>query len=338
MVEREAPYARARGCVRRRSWYHANVARTVWDDDDPPTEDAPTHVAKPPPIPPATPAPIARAAPGLPPLPRTTEMSAPSGHEPAWTNQGAGGDDDLSLDDPSDPPRRNSARAGWLCAALASAGLAASTATNLHERARMKADLAAARDEAAEHRRDLFRAQDLLAAVERDRAEKAAAAAQLSQKVAAHDAEREKTDRLIAELKSKVDAKDGEVSSEQNQITVNLVDQILFKSGDAELSPRGKQVLAKVGDVLKKLTDKQIMIGGHTDSRPIHTEQFPSNWELSSARAVNVVRYLQDVVGVDPARLTAAGYSQFHPRGRSLAKNRRIEILLVPAAIAVKKT
>src|SRR5581483_4299768 len=112
-------------------------------------------------------------------------------------------------------------------------------------------------------------------------------------------AEKEETDKVLAELRAKLDSKEGDVSSDASHITVNLVDQILFKSGDADLSPRGKEVLSKVGGVLKGLTDKQILIGGHTDDRSIHTPQFPSNWELSSARAVNVVRYLQDVAGVD---------------------------------------
>ena len=85
-----------------------------------------------------------------------------------------------------------------------------------------------------------------------------------------------------------------------------------------------------VGDVFKPLKDKQILVGGHTDDAPIHTARFPSNWELSTARAVNVVHFLADSVGVDPAKLTAAGYSQYHPRSSERAQNRRIEILLIP--------
>jgi len=85
------------------------------------------------------------------------------------------------------------------------------------------------------------------------------------------------------------------------------------------------------------LSDKQILIGGHTDDRPIHTAQFPSNWELSAARAVNVARYLAESVGVDPKHLTAAGFSEFHPRSKKeKSKNRRIEILLTPES-ALKK-
>ena len=82
------------------------------------------------------------------------------------------------------------------------------------------------------------------------------------------------------------------------------------------------------------MKDQQILVGGHTDDRPIHTERFASNWELSTGRAVNVARYLVETVGVDPHRVVAAGFSQFHPRGANRAKNRRIELLLTPSVDA----
>jgi chemotaxis protein MotB len=151
-------------------------------------------------------------------------------------------------------------------------------------------------------------------------------ASHVSQK-AAEDLEQQK---LIDELKKKIDAKEGDVSSANQIVTVHLADEILFASGEAELSKHGKEVLSRVGDVLKELKDKQILVGGHTDDQPIRTSRFPSNWELSTARAVNVVHHLTDTVGVDPHQLTAAGYSQYHPRGGDRAKNRRIEILLIP--------
>ena len=133
------------------------------------------------------------------------------------------------------------------------------------------------------------------------------------------------------DLRKKLDAKEGDVSSSGGIVTVHLESEILFPSGEAELSKRGKEVLARVGDVLKPLKDKQILVGGHTDDAPIHTARFPSNWELSTARAVNVVHFLADNAGVDPAKLTAAGYSQYHPRSADRAQNRRIEILLIPS-------
>jgi len=197
-----------------------------------------------------------------------------------------------------------------------------------------RADLARARDEAAEFRRDYFRAQALLSDVDKDRAAQAATLQQL----ATHVSERAVADlaqqKLIDDLKKKIDVKEGDVSSGGGIVTVRLADEILFASGEAELSKRGREVLGRVGDILKPLTDKQILVGGHTDDAPIHTARFPSNWELSTARAVNVVHFLVDVVGVDPRALTAAGYSQYHPRGPDRAHNRRIELQVIPALAA----
>ena len=156
-------------------------------------------------------------------------------------------------------------------------------------------------------------------------------ATHVSQKAAA-DLDQQK---LMDDLRKKLDAKPRATCRRGGGIvTVHLESEILFPSGEAELSKQGKEVLARVGDVLKPLQDKQILVGGHTDDAPIHTARFPSNWELSTARAVNVVHFLADTVGVDPAKLTAAGYSQYHPRGSNRAHNRRIELLLVPTVTA----
>lgn len=228
---------------------------------------------------------------------------------------------------PGPGPERRAPRGGllpWLLAALASAGAISLGVQRTEERRAARAEVAAARDEAAELRRRLFVTEDRLLAAERQRAAATADATTLKENAAARD-------ELISALRAQLDAKDGDVSQEKDRISVNLVDQILFKSGDASLSPRGKEVLSKVGQVLKQLEDKQILIGGHTDDRPIHTEQFPSNWELSAARAVNVARYLQETAGVDPHKLAAAAHGEFHPRSKKdKAKNRRIEILLTP--------
>jgi len=226
---------------------------------------------------------------------------------------------------------------GWLLFALTGAGLAAALARSLDEGEKAKVEVARARDEAAELRTSLFRAEDRFAKAETESKEKAAAAEALVAKASAQEAAHAETDSLIADLRSKLDAKDGEVSTEANRITVSLVDEILFPSAEAELSTRGQELLTKLGGVLKGLKDKQIVIGGHTDDMPIHTEEFPSNWELSAARAVNVVRHLVETVGVDPHRIAATGYSQYRPRSTKVkAKNRRIEVLLTPL-LDVKK-
>ncbi|MGQ0667981.1 MAG: OmpA family protein [Nitrospiraceae bacterium] len=124
----------------------------------------------------------------------------------------------------------------------------------------------------------------------------------------------------------------------RDRLTINMVDRILFDSGQAQIKPAGVKVLKQVGDVLKTVSDKQIRIEGHTDNVPISTklqDRFKTNWELSTARATTVVRYLIDHGGVNRQNLSAAGYadtralaSNDSEEGRS--SNRRIEIVLYP--------
>jgi chemotaxis protein MotB len=222
-------------------------------------------------------------------------------------------------------------RLPWLLALL----LAVLCATLLihigDQRRRDKDNLARARDESAEFRGAYFKEQATLADVDKDRAAQAATLQQLATHVAQKAAADLDQQKLMEDLRKKLDAKEGDVSSSAGIVTVHLESEILFASGESDLSKRGKEVLARVGDVLKPLKDKQILVGGHTDDASIHTARFPSNWELSTARAVNVVHFLADNAGVDPAKLTAAGYSQYHPRSTDRAQNRRIEILLIPS-------
>lgn len=124
----------------------------------------------------------------------------------------------------------------------------------------------------------------------------------------------------------------------RDRLTINMVDRVLFDSGQAQVKPAGVKVLKQVGDVLNKISDKQIRIEGHTDNVPISSklqDRFKTNWELSTARATTVVRYLIDQGGVDRQYLSAVGYADTHPlasndseEGRS--SNRRIEIVLYP--------
>ena len=138
--------------------------------------------------------------------------------------------------------------------------------------------------------------------------------------------------------------KEIEITKLANRLSVSMVDKILFPSGEAEITPAGLKVLQRVGNIIKNVEDKTIRVEGHTDNvsiRPSLQKQFPTNWELSTARATNVVRFLQDKVGMDPTRLQAVGFSEYHPLasndkpvGRS--KNRRIEIALLPMTSAPK--
>jgi chemotaxis protein MotB len=222
-------------------------------------------------------------------------------------------------------------RLPWLLFFLACSVVAALVATRLEERLDAQSDLMAARDErdmAQQQRASLARQLVSAHALVRVKDE---AASDLLHRTTTQLIAQQENEKIIRELRGKINDQDGEVSVEANRVRVDLVDRILFRSGDAELSLGGMKVLARVGSVLKTLDDKQILIGGHTDDQPIHTARFPSNWELSAARAVNVARFLTEEAGVDPARVAAAAYSQFHPRDRiARARNRRIEILLTP--------
>jgi chemotaxis protein MotB len=196
-----------------------------------------------------------------------------------------------------------------------------------------------------------------------------------------------------AELKAKADeasalqtklaeavGQNGEVTTADGAVKLELVDQILFPTGEAELTPSGKDVLAKVGAALKEVGDKQIWVQGHTDDQPIYPKKpgpaanhkdasrdaakelargkgkpdpkarpgkadpkakpetndavlaYVTNWELSAARALTVVHYLQDDAKVDPTRLAAVAFGQYRPISKTKAKNRRIEIVLYPRA------
>jgi chemotaxis protein MotB len=147
-------------------------------------------------------------------------------------------------------------------------------------------------------------------------------------------------DELVSDMQEEIKQGQIQITRMADRLSVSLVDRILFPSGEAEITPDGLKVLERVGKVLKGTEGKIIRVEGHTDSVAISTklrDRFPTNWELSTARASNVVRFLQDSVGIEPKRLRAVGLSSYHPvasnrtvSGRS--QNRRIEIGLLPEA------
>jgi chemotaxis protein MotB len=145
-------------------------------------------------------------------------------------------------------------------------------------------------------------------------------------------------EELSRSLKDEIAKGNITIQQVRDRLTINMVDRVLFDSGRADIKPAGLKVLKQVSDVLNKVADKQIRIEGHTDNVPISTklqDKFKTNWELSTARATIVVRYLIDQGGVQPQVLSAVGYADTHPiasndseQGRS--SNRRIEIVLYP--------
>jgi chemotaxis protein MotB len=177
--------------------------------------------------------------------------------------------------------------------------------------------------------------QDLAHQVEQERIAREARIAQMKSTY----------DELVQKMETEIQRGEITISELQGKLTVNMVDRILFDSGTADIKPAGLEVLKRVGDILKEVADKDIRVEGHTDNVPISPrlqQSFPSNWELSTARATNVVHFLQDRIGIAGERLSACGFSQYSPvaandtpEGR--AQNRRIQIELVPLEAKVVK-
>jgi len=149
------------------------------------------------------------------------------------------------------------------------------------------------------------------------------------------------TDELRDKMKDEIAKGDIQLTESGGKLRVGLVDKILFDSGESSISKRGEGVLSRVGAVLAGIEDRQIQVSGHTDNTPISDklkQQYPTNWELSVARATNVVRFLQEKAA---DRLVASGYGENQPIANNKtaagrAKNRRIELLLTPS-LAPKK-
>ena len=146
-------------------------------------------------------------------------------------------------------------------------------------------------------------------------------------------------DELVGKLEQEIERGEVRISELKGKLTVNVVDKILFDSGKAELKSAGVKVLQQIGDILNSAVDKNIQVEGHTDNVPISgslTTKYPSNWELSTARATTVLHFLQDRVGVSGERLSAVGYGEYQPissnaTAEGRAENRRIPIVLTAA-------
>ena len=139
-------------------------------------------------------------------------------------------------------------------------------------------------------------------------------------------------------MRSQLESKDVTISKLQGRLTVNIVDRVMFDSGEAVLKPDGEVVMRKIAQILQEHPQLAIHVVGHTDNVPIRQtaqSRFASNWELSTARALAAVHFLTERAGVDPKRVGAVGYGEFRPvadnatpEGR--AKNRRIAITILP--------
>jgi chemotaxis protein MotB len=140
--------------------------------------------------------------------------------------------------------------------------------------------------------------------------------------------------QFVLKFKKLIDAGQLKVATRAGRLVIQLSNDVLFDSGQTVIKPAGKEALTQVAKVLATVRGRAFQVAGHTDNVPIQTARFPSNWELSTARAVEVVKLLL-AQGVAPQALSAAGYGEFDPIASNdspdgKAKNRRIEITLQP--------
>lgn len=143
---------------------------------------------------------------------------------------------------------------------------------------------------------------------------------------------------LALKFQKMIDAGQLKIVLRNGRMVIQLANDVLFDSGQIEIKPGGQQALGQIATVLASIANRKFQVAGHTDNVPLGTPttslRFGSNWELSTARAVEVVRFLI-AHGVKPVELSAAGYGEFDPiaandSAASRAKNRRIEITLQP--------
>lgn len=116
----------------------------------------------------------------------------------------------------------------------------------------------------------------------------------------------------VRQVSSELGLEDIMMQTTKHGVVMTLKDSLLFESAKADLSYDAYPRLDKIGRLIQRI-DVPVEIEGHTDSRPIHTQRFPSNWELSTARAVTVLRYFIEMKKIDVQRLSAVGFSEYHP-------------------------
>ena len=126
-----------------------------------------------------------------------------------------------------------------------------------------------------------------------------------------------------------------EIVDDERGVAMQVKDNILFETSSSDLKEDSKDILNQLNTIISSVSNP-ILVEGHTDNRPINTSRFPSNWELSADRAVNVVRYFVEVLGQDARRFSATGYAEYQPVAPNntyddMAKNRRVDILIVTA-------
>ncbi|UCH10573.1 MAG: flagellar motor protein MotB [Fidelibacterota bacterium] len=231
-----------------------------------------------------------------------------------------------------------------LVAVLITAGLVGCVSKNKFDE---KAELAEKlRTKAAElnkrNQQLATRVQFLESEILRISGQKGYAEARMDSALKAASSKQQRLQQLYDELSKKLtdEIARGEITITElrNKLTVNIMDQILFLSGETEVRQKGQAVLDRIGVILKTVKRQRIQIAGHTDNVPVGEKlqhRYATNWELSTARATTVTRLLIEKYSADPKLVSAAGFAEYKPvasnetkEGR--AKNRRIEIVLTP--------
>lgn len=145
----------------------------------------------------------------------------------------------------------------------------------------------------------------------------------------------DQTDQLEVQLKEEIEKGDITLKRHKSKTIINIDNRICFDSGSAVLKKGIRKSLEKISKTLNKFPDNYVQIEGHTDNVPIRSKQYPSNWELSSARSLAVLKFLLDTSKMNPGKLSAAGYGEHHPlspndSAESRRLNRRVDIVIVP--------
>lgn len=173
---------------------------------------------------------------------------------------------------------------------------------------------------------------DELKRLKEEAAKATAEAAQVKERAAAVEKER---DEIRGELQKFIDIGGVGVDATPDGIMITMRDAILFDSGKSDLKSGSDEILTKISEILVKQKARDIRVAGHTDNAPIHSAAFPSNWELSSARAISVLNKLAEVSKIPPQKFVAMGFGEYRPVAPNTtpegkARNRRVEIYLVP--------
>ncbi|HXS67864.1 MAG TPA: OmpA family protein [Candidatus Polarisedimenticolia bacterium] len=236
-----------------------------------------------------------------------------------------------------------SARAAWIVAVVMTAAAAAMLGLWTSARTQHQQEMEALQSQLDETKSDL-------AAVQGQNLTNHTVIGDLTNQIADLQKQKEKavqsSKSLESEMRSELESRDVTISKLQGKLTVNILDRVMFDSGEAVLKPDGEAVMQKIAAILKEHPQLTIHVVGHTDNVPIRPNaqsKFASNWELSTARALAAVHFLTERAGVDPHRVGAVGYGEFRPvadnstpEGR--ARNRRIAITILPDEFATPET